>query len=43
MVDMAFAGTLNTTIYYSTIMSVYHIRSREQAKYEAVIRGRNTL
>ena len=23
--------------YYSTIMSVYHIRSREQAKYEAVI------
>ena len=23
--------------YYSTIMSFYHIRSREQAKYEAVI------
>ena len=27
-----------TIIYYSTIMSTfYHIRSREQAKYEAVI------
>ena len=24
-------------IYYSTIMSFYHIRSREGAKYEAVI------
>ena len=24
-------------LYYSTIMSFYHIRSREQAKYEAVI------
>ena len=23
--------------YYSIIMSFYHIRSREQAKYEAVI------
>ena len=23
--------------YYSTIMSFYHIRSRESAKYEAVI------
>ena len=30
--------TTNTFIYYSTIMSFYHIRSREQAKYEAVIR-----
>ena len=31
--------TLLTIIvgYYSTIMSFYHIRSREQAKYEAVI------
>ena len=28
---------LNTDAYYSTIMSFYHIRSREQAKYEAVI------
>ena len=25
------------TLYYSTIMSFYHIRSRGQAKYEAVI------
>ena len=24
-------------LYYSTIMSFYHIRSRERAKYEAVI------
>ena len=24
-------------IYYSTIMSFYHIRSRERAKYEVVI------
>ena len=28
---------LNNYTYYSTIMSFYHIRSREQAKYEAVI------
>ena len=27
----------NMCIYYSTIMSFYHIRSRERAKYEAVI------
>ena len=26
-----------TAIYYSTIVSFYHIRSREQAKYKAVI------
>ena len=28
---------LNKLFYYSTIMSFYHIRSRERAKYEAVI------
>ena len=27
----------NIKHYYSTIMSFYHIRSREQAEYEAVI------
>ena len=27
----------NKVLYYSTIMSFYHIRSKEQAKYEAVI------
>ena len=27
----------DNNLYYSTIMSFYHIRSREQAKYEAVI------
>ena len=27
----------NTRLYYSTIMSFYHTRSREGAKYEAVI------
>ena len=27
----------NINNYYSTIMSFYHIRSRERAKYEAVI------
>ena len=32
---MAYAE--NKINYYSTIMSFYHIRSREQAKYEAVI------
>ena len=31
------ATRLYTRFYYSTIMSFYHIRSREQAKYEAVI------
>ena len=30
-------STVNTAFYYSTIMSFYHIRSREQPKYEAVI------
>ena len=29
--------TCNRNTYYSTIMSFYHIRSRERAKYEAVI------
>ena len=29
----------NRKCYYSTIMSFYHIRLREQAKYEAVIHG----
>ena len=28
---------LNTKAYYSTVMSFYHIRSRECTKYEAVI------
>ena len=28
---------VNNLIYYSTIMSFYHVRSKEQAKYEAVI------
>ena len=28
---------LNTTIYYSTMMSFYHIWSRERAKYETII------
>ena len=27
----------NKHFYYSTTMSFYHIRSREQAKYEAVM------
>ena len=30
-------GFGNNLHYYSTIMSFYHIRSRERAKYEAVI------
>ena len=30
-------AVLNTVVYYSTIMSFYQIRSRERAKYEAVI------
>ena len=29
--------SLHSCIYYSTIMSFYQIRSRERAKYEAVI------
>ena len=28
---------INIVIYYSTIMSFYHIRSRERAKYQAII------
>ena len=31
------SGGVYIQFYYSTIMSFYHIRSREQAKYEAVI------
>ena len=30
-------GVESNSYYYSTIMSFYHIRSREQAKYEAVL------
>ena len=32
-----YVANINTTPYYSTIMSFDHIRSREQANYEAVI------
>ena len=36
-ISKAFKVSRILLYYYSTIMSFYHIRSREQAKYEAVI------